>query len=53
MLTWNVNALISPRKWHVTTENVMCTMQSGGGGKLIYGKNIMAKTWNRQNNIAE
>ena len=45
MLTWNVNALISPREWHVTTKNVIYTMQSGGGGKLIlwqeyHGENL-------------
>lgn len=32
MLVWNVNALISPREWHTVTKNVICTMQSGGGG---------------------
>lgn len=53
MLTWLVNALISPRKWHVMTENVMCTMQSGGGGKLNNETNILAKTWNRKNNFTK
>ena len=33
MLVWNVNALISPREWHTVTKNVICTTQSGGGGK--------------------
>lgn len=47
MLVWNVSALISPREWHTVTKNVICTTQSGGGGKITYGENILAKTWNR------